>query len=441
MSKKGSTTVAAPDPVQTANAQAAANTATAQEQQRLNMIGSYGPDGSVVYKADPSQPGGYSQYTTLSPGQQQLYDQGNAAQNAALGIANQQIGRVGQALGQTLNADGLPALSGGVTPGAIQSSFNMGQPLQYSFNQGPAVQTSVGGNLDTARQQSIDSTYNQAMSRLNPQFQQQNDSLDAKLANQGLGINSAAYQNAKDQLGRQQTDATNQAVYSSIGAGEDAANSLFNRQLNQGQFANNAAGQIYGQNLGAAQFYNQTAGQDYNQNLGAAQFGNQAQNQQFNQGISNAQFGNEARNQGLQERAYIQNQPLNQFNSLMSSGQVSMPTGISYSPTQVGQTDVLGAYALNQQAQQANANRAAQANSGAMGGLFSLGSAALLSDVRLKKNIQRVGNLKPGIDLYAYEYAWGGGSRVGVLAQEVAAINPAAIVNVDGYMAVDYGKL
>lgn len=441
MSKKGSTTVAAPDPVQTANAQAAANTATAQEQQRLNMIGSYGPDGSVVYKADPSQPGGYSQYTTLSPGQQQLYDQGNAAQNAALGIANQQIGRVGQALGQTLNADGLPALSGGVTPGAIQSSFNMGQPLQYSFNQGPAVQTSVGGNLDTARQQSIDSTYSQAMSRLNPQFQQQNDSLDAKLANQGLGINSAAYQNAKDQLGRQQTDATNQAVYSSIGAGEDAANSLFNRQLNQGQFANNAAGQIYGQNLGAAQFYNQTAGQDYNQNLGAAQFGNQAQNQQFNQGISNAQFGNEARNQGLQERAYIQNQPLNQFNSLMSSGQVSMPTGISYSPTQVGQTDVLGAYALNQQAQQANANRAAQANSGAMGGLFSLGSAALLSDVRLKKNIQRVGNLKPGIDLYAYEYAWGGGSRVGVLAQEVAAINPAAIVNVDGYMAVDYGKL
>lgn len=441
MSKKGSTQVQAPDPVATANAQAAANSATAAEQQRLNLINSYGPDGSVVYKADPSAPGGYSQTTSLSPGQQQLYDQSNAAQNAALGIANQQIGRVGQALGQTLNADGLPALSGGVTPGAVQSSFDMGRPLQYTFNQGPAVQTSVGGNLDTARQQAIDATYNQATSRLDPRFQKAETSLDAKLANQGLGINSAAYQNAQDTFGREKTDAYNQAQYSAIGAGEDAANSLFNRQLGQGQFANSAAGQIYGQNLGAAQFYNQTAGQDFNQNLNAAQFANQAQNQGYNQAIGNAQFGNEARNQGLQERAYIQNQPLNQFNSLMSSGQVSTPQGIQYSPTQVGQTDVLGAYALNQQAQQANANRAAQAGSGLMGGLFSLGSAALMSDMRLKKNIQRVGKLKPGIDLYSYEYLWGGGSRVGVLAQEVAAVNPAAIVNVDGFMAVKYGAI
>lgn len=403
----------APDPVVTANAQAAANTATAQEQQKLNMIGSYGPNGSVTYKADPTQPGGYSQYTSLSPEQQQLYNQTTAAQNQALGIANDQIGRVGSALGQTLNTQGLPALSGGVnSPG-----------LKYTFDAGGPIQKSVGGDLDVARQQAIDAVYNQAKSRLDPRFTQQESSLDAKLANQGLGINSAAYQNAKDQFGREKTDAYNQAQYSSIGAGEDAANALFGRQLNQGQFANSAQAQQYGQNLGAAQFYNQTAGQDFNQNL------------------ASAQFGNEARNQGLQERAYIQNQPLNQFNALMSSGQVGMPQGIQYTPTQVGQTDVLGAYALNQQAQQANANRAAQAGSGLMGGLFSLGSAALMSDVRLKKNIERVGTLKPGVGLYAYEYVWGGGPRVGVLAQEVAEVNPAAIVNVDGYMAVDYAVL
>ncbi|WP_395443564.1 tail fiber domain-containing protein [Caulobacter sp. UC70_42] len=400
---------------------------------------------------------GTPEYTNLSPGQQQLYDQSNTAQNAALGIANQQIGRVGQALGQTLTTDGLPALSGGfqvqqAQGGPIQSSFDMGQALKYGYDAGGDIQKSVGGNLDTARQQAIDATYNQAMSRLNPQFERQDNGLETRLANQGLGINSAAYQNARDQLGRQQTDATNQAVYSSIGAGEDAANALFGRQLNQGQFANSAQSQANTQNLQAAGFHNTTAGQDYSQNLGAAQFANSAQNQGFQQSLANAQianqgaqanaqFGNEARNQGLQERAYIQNQPLNQFNSLMSSGQVSTPQGVQYTPTQVGQTDVLGAYALNQQAQQANANRAAQANSGMMGGLFSLGSAALMSDVRLKKNIERVGTLKPGIDLYAYEYAWGGGSRVGVLAQEVLAVNPAAIVNVGGYMAVDYAVL
>ena len=441
MAKKGSTTVAAPDPVQTANAQAAANTATAQEQQKLNMVNTYGPDGSVIYKADTSAPGGYAQYTNLSPSQQGIYDQSTAAQNAALGIANQQIGRVGTALGQTLDTSKLPALQGSVQGGNVQSSFNMGQPLQYSFDQGQAIQGQVGGDLNTARQQAIDATYGQATSRLDPRFTQQETSLETKLANQGLGINSAAYQNAKDQFGREKTDAYNQAQYSAIGAGEDAANALFNRQLNQGQFANSAAGQMYNQNLGAAQFHNQTAGQDYTQNLGAADFANQAQNQTFNQGLANAQLSNTARNQGLQEQAYIQNQPLNQFNSLMSSGQVSMPTGVQYTPTQVGQTDVLGAYALNQQAQQANANRAAQAGSGLASGLFSLGSAALMSDIRLKKNIERVGTLKPGIDLYAYEYTWGGGSRVGVLAQEVAEVNPAAIVNVGGYMAVDYAVL
>lgn len=470
MAKKGgSTQPAAPDPVQVANAQAAANTATAQEQQRLNMINTYGPDGSVVYRADPNAPGGYSQTTNLSPTQQVIYDQSTAAQNAALGIANQQIGRVGNALGQTLNADGLPELSGRVSPGQIQSqianagqiqtSFGMGQPLKYGFDQGQAIQGQVGGNLDTARQQAIDAVYNQATSRLDPRFAKEQTSLETKLANQGLGMNSAAYQNALDQFGREKTDAYNQAQYSSIGAGEDAANALFGRQLNQGQFANQAAGQMYNQNLGAAQFFNQTAGQEYGQNLGAAQFGNAAQQQQFGQNaaqfdaansaqnqayqqaMANAQFGNEARNQGLQERAYIQNQPLNQFNSLMSSGQVSMPTGIQYSPTQVGQTDVLGAYALNQQAQQAAANRAAQSQSGLMSGLFSLGSAAMMSDIRVKKNIERVGTLKPGIGLYAYEYTWGGGPRVGVLAQEVAAVNPAAVVNVDGFLAVDYAVL
>lgn len=119
-----------------------------------------------------------------------------------------------------------------------------------------------------------------------------------------------------------------------------------------------------------------------------------------------------------------------------------MPTGVQYTPSQVGQTDVTGAYALQSQAQQAAANRAAQQQSGLAGGLFSLGSAAIMaSDVRVKKNIHRVGTLKPGIGLYSYEYVWGGGSRVGVLAQEVAAVNPAAIVDTGGMMAVNYGAL
>jgi hypothetical protein len=470
MGKKTPKAPTPPDPTVVSGAQADANIRTAQEQQRLNMVNTYGPDGSVTYGADPNAPGGYSQTTTLSPQQQQISNLGNQANIGALGLANDQVGRIGNALATPLSTNGLPSLQGGVdlsgmNPGqGIQSSFNQGGPLQYGFDQGQQVQGQVGGDLDAARYQNMMATYNQAASRLDPRFETQDRQLETRLANQGLSMNSDAYQNARDQFGRERNDAYNQAAYSAIGAGENAANSMFQRQLGQGQFANQAAGQQYTQNMGQAAFNNQTAGQDYNQNMGAATFANTAQQQQFAQQqaaaqmqMQNAQFGNEARNQGLQERAYLQNQPINQFSSLMSGSQVSAPQGIQYTPSQVGQTDVLGAYALNQQAQQ-SAYQAQMANRGStLGGLFQLGSAALMgplsggtslagmgaivSDVRAKTDIKRVGTLDNGVGVYSYRYKWGGPVQIGVMAQELATVKPGAVHDLGGLLAVDYGAI
>lgn len=457
MAKKGnSSTPPPPDPTVTARAQSDANIATAQEQQRLNMIGTVGPQGSTGYRVDDTQPGGYTQYTNLSPQEQASYDLSKQAENAALGVAGQQIGRVGDALGQPLNTAGLPELQGGVDlsglnpGGGVQSSFNMGRALQYGFDPGQQVQGQVGGDLEAARRNAEQAVYSQATSRLDPRFSRQEESLDVKLANQGLSENSAAAQNARDAFGRERTDAYNQAAYSSIAAGEQAAQGQFGRQLGQGQFANQAAGQMYQQNMGQAAFSNQTAGQDYGQNLGAAQFNNQAQAQTYQQQLAQAQaqmqaaqLQNTARQQGLQERAYLQNEPLNQFNALMSSSQVGMPQGVQYTPSQIANTDVLGAYALQQQAQQANAARSAQQQSGLMSGLMSLGSAAIMaSDARVKTDVERVGELRPGIGLYSFRYAWGGGRRVGVMAQEVAMVRPEAVtVGAGGMLGVDYGRL
>lgn len=471
MAKKGGATPPpAPDPTVVANAQSAANIATAEAQQKLNMINTAGPQGTVNYAADPNAPGGYSQTTTLSGPEQQTYDLSKLAQNGALGIGNEQLQRIQQALGQGLDLSSLPALQGApaaqqlqtsvAAPGQILNSFDKGQALQYGFNPGQQVQGQVGGNLDAARQQAIDAAYGQATSRLDPRFAHDQSSLDTRLANQGLGQNSAAFQNAQDTFGRQKTDAYNQAQYSAIGAGEDAAQALFQRQLGQGQFANQAAGQQYAQNQGQAAFNNTTAGQDYTQNLGAAQFSNEAQQQgfaqdlarmqaenaakgqQFGQSLQGAQFGNEARGQGLQEQAYVQNQPINQFNSLMSSGQVGMPQGVQYNPTGVGNTDVLGAYALNSQAQQAAYQAQAQQQSGLMGGLFQLGSAALLSDVRLKRDIVKVDQRPDGLGVYEFRYAWAPQRFRGVMAQEVLHVKPEAVyLHPDGFLMVDYGQL
>jgi hypothetical protein len=64
------------------------------------------------------------------------------------------------------------------------------------------------------------------------------------------------------------------------------------------------------------------------------------------------------------------------------------------------------------------------------------------SDIRLKKNILRIGKLLNGLNLYRYRYLWSDVFYVGVMAQEVEQIIPEAVVyGSDGYMMVNYDKI
>lgn len=390
------------------------------------MVGSQGPNGTVNWSANPNEPGGFDQVTTLSPGQQHIYDAGTQAQGGALDVANQQIGRVGTALGQGLN------------PGGVQSSFSQGPGLQFGFDPGQAVQGHAGyQDINSSVNQNEEAVWQQAMSRLNPQFQLQNQQSDTQLANQGLGVNSTAYQNSKDILGRQQNDATNQALYSAIGSGQNEQNTLMNQQLAQGSFANAAAGQEYSQNMGQAAFNNQAVGQQFNQNQAQAVFGNQANAQQFSQ------------------NAQAQELPINEFNSLMSSSQVAAPQSTPYTPSQIGNTDVTGAYALNSQAAQAAYQSQLQNSASNMGGLFQLGSAGLkaagqaggigalfTSDMRLKRDAVLLAREDDGLGVWSYRYVWDDEPRIGVMAQEVEKFRPHALVrDPSGYLMVNYGAL
>jgi hypothetical protein len=444
-----------PDPTVVANAQSAANIASATAQQKLNMIGTSGPTGTTGYVADPNQPGGYTQNTTLSPGQQGIYDSGVQAQQGALNVANQQIGRVGDALSAGLTSPHLQTSYD--SGGPIQSSFNHGGALQYGYDPGQQVQGHAGyQNINASVNQAANAAYGQATSRLDPQWKLAQQEQESKLANQGLGQNSTAYQSGMDTFNRGKNDAYNQAAYSAINAGNQEQNTLMGQQLAQGTFANQAAAQMYGQNQGQAAFNNAAAGQDYGQNMGAAQFANSAQAQQNNENQAAATFGNQAMGQQFQNDAYAQSLPINEFNSLMSSGQVATPQGVQYTPSQVGQTDVTGAYALNSQAQQANYKAAMDNNASNMGGLFKLGSSLLMapmtgggslagnflsSDIRLKKDIRRVGALDDGTPVYSYRYKAGGPPMIGVMAHELAQSRPDAVREIGGYLAVNYGAL
>jgi hypothetical protein len=64
------------------------------------------------------------------------------------------------------------------------------------------------------------------------------------------------------------------------------------------------------------------------------------------------------------------------------------------------------------------------------------------SDVRLKTDVVRVGQLDNGVALYRFRYLWSSDIYVGVLAQEVLPIVPyAVIVGEDGFMRVNYDML
>jgi hypothetical protein len=68
--------------------------------------------------------------------------------------------------------------------------------------------------------------------------------------------------------------------------------------------------------------------------------------------------------------------------------------------------------------------------------------APATSDRRLKTGIARVATLPSGLGLYRFKYLWGAVEYVGVLAQEVLDVAPAAVVEgADGFLRVDYHML
>jgi Chaperone of endosialidase len=64
------------------------------------------------------------------------------------------------------------------------------------------------------------------------------------------------------------------------------------------------------------------------------------------------------------------------------------------------------------------------------------------SDIQLKHDVVRVGTGADGIALYRFQYNWSDQVYVGVIAQEVQAARPDAVVRgADGYLRVDYGRI
>ena len=430
MGKSAPTPPPAPDPTVVAAAQTSSDEATALYQSHLNNGNSYGPTGSVTNSYNPNN-NQWTQTTTLSPTEQGIFNSGTQAQQGALNVANQQIPRVAQALNTTLTP---PSFVSGTNTQPLDFSYASGGPIQTSFNPGQAVQGQIasGGPIQTsyagggpiqsqigtqdvsgAVNQAELASYDQATQLLNPQYQQAAEAQNASLVAQGLNPNHEAYQSSQNIFNQGMANAYNDAAYGAVQAGDAEQNTLFGQQATQGQFANAAQAQAYAQNAALAQFANaaqaqqfgQTqaqgqfanaaAAQEYAQNAGLAQFADAAQAQQNSQNAAAAAFNNTAeqqeyqqqyqnnqaynqnQQQAFQDTAYSQQQPINELDALMSSGQVQMPASAQLSGTSVAPTNVLDAYALQQAQLNQNYQDQTAQQASTLGGLFNLGSAAI----------------------------------------------------------------
>lgn len=239
----------------------------------------------------------------------------------------------------------------------------------------------------------------------------------------------------------------NQAQAQQFGQARDAAAAM-----------NAAQGQDYQQRFNTAAFQNQANQQGYQQQLGAGIFANAAQAQQNQQAWGDVNQYNamqeNARNRAIQEALMLRNMPLDELNRARTGAQFQVPNFGQPSGASVQPSPVFGA------AQAQNADAMARYNAGvgtsnqAMSGLFSLGAAALgssgffpwlaglagSSDRRLKSDIRRVGTHPLGIGIYSYTIR--GQRELGVMADEVLAVRPEAVLRgADGYLMVNYGVL
>ena len=130
-----------PDYAAAAVAQGQANKDAAKFNAGANRVTQIAPQGSSTWTIRPGadldnpQPGDYIQTTQLSPEQQSIYDQTAAIDNALLGTASRQLGRVDATFNSPLDLSSLPAWR---TSGQGQAAPQMQQ-------QAPAQQAAAGG--------------------------------------------------------------------------------------------------------------------------------------------------------------------------------------------------------------------------------------------------------------------------------------------------------
>lgn len=315
MGKSSPSPPPAPDYQGAAVAQGAANIDAARASAKLSNPNIIGPTGSQTVSYDGDIP---TVTQTLAPDALQALQNQQRVQSQLSGLAEKGIGTAQNALAQPFNPNlkGLQTELTGI--GSIPNAPNLGLygQAQGSIDQSQLPKAPV--NAGTTGQQAI-------MARLQPQLDQQSAATRTRLANQGLVSGGEAYTNEMRDLGNQQNDLRSQAALQGIGLDTAAQQNAYNQAMQ------------------SAGFGNQALQQNQNTALSQLQAQNSQQANQFNQAQQMAQFGNQAQQQSLAQQLALRNQPLNEISGLMSGSQIQMPQFQGYTGQNIAPAPVFGA--------------------------------------------------------------------------------------------------
>lgn len=146
-------------------------------------------------------------------------------------------------------------------------------------------------------------------------------------------------------------------------------------------------------------------------------------------------------NQDYQNRRYdLVNQELNRQQQNLANNLANYMTMYDMAKGVTGLSNALNQansnYALSA-AQMDNANSIGWGD--ALGAATTIGSAALMSDIRVKENIRKLDTVD-GINIYKFDFINGKKDQVGVIAQEMQKVCPECVIEGD-ILRVDYSKL
>lgn len=339
----------APDPTAVANAQTAANIGAADKEAQINRYDQVSPFGNTTWANDN---GKWKSTFQLDPSIQGMLDQYRASANAPQTpvttdglqtVASGDTYRVnsdknynfGANDASIANSAGLASSSAGLAGSQIDRLKKLyAQDFNYDN-----LKNKIPTADNASRQAVEDAYYSRSQSRLDPQYQQAEQEMRSRLANQGITEGSEAYNRELDQLGRVRNDAYAGARNDAITNSTTELGKLFNMGLAGRQ-----------QEVGEANYLRALPTQEAQAAAGLYGGYNQALNNDLgtqtqlrrtakDTAVQDAAMDQQLRGNGLNERLTLDNQR-NQSRQQLLNELIGMTTGSQLTGGGAGQVKV-----------------------------------------------------------------------------------------------------